>query len=61
PIRFTSGQFSGRTIRAELEEIQKADLGRKPLDPPPVVILRLFDVIEEGTDGRIEREIENAE
>ncbi|THU88104.1 hypothetical protein K435DRAFT_680440 [Dendrothele bispora CBS 962.96] len=68
PIRFTSGQFSGRTIRAELEEIQKADLGRKyakvdrrPLDPPPVVTLRLFDVIEEGTDGRIEREIEDVD
>lgn len=29
PIHFTSGQFAGRTIRAELHEQQKADLGRK--------------------------------
>ena len=26
---FTTGQFSGMTIRMELQEIQKADLGRK--------------------------------
>lgn len=29
PIPFVSGQFSGQTIRAELREIQQADLGRK--------------------------------
>ncbi|KAK7460799.1 hypothetical protein VKT23_008728 [Stygiomarasmius scandens] len=69
PIRFTSGQFSGRTIRAELQEIQKADLGRKyakvdrrPLDPPPVVALRLYEVTdEERADGPSEREIENVD
>lgn len=51
PVRFVSGQFEGQTIRAELEELQKADLGRKfgsidrrPLDPPLVVALRLFSV-----------------
>jgi len=41
PVHFVTGQFAGQTIRAELEELQKADLGRKfgsidrrPLDPP---------------------------
>jgi hypothetical protein len=29
PIHFMSGQFAGQTIRAELYEVQKADLGRK--------------------------------
>ena len=29
PISFVSGQFAGNTVRAELHEIQKADLGRK--------------------------------
>jgi hypothetical protein len=29
PIRFAAGQFAGRTVRAELCEVQKADLGRK--------------------------------
>jgi hypothetical protein len=29
PIFFTSGQFSDCTIRMELDEVQKADLGRK--------------------------------
>ncbi|KAF8492459.1 velvet factor-domain-containing protein [Gautieria morchelliformis] len=45
PIRFASGPYTGQTIRAELQEAQKADMGRKfatrdrrPLDPPPVEI-----------------------
>jgi hypothetical protein len=29
PIHFGFGQFAGQTIRAELHEVQKADLGRK--------------------------------
>ncbi len=29
PIRFLTGQFEGRTIRVELEELQKAESGRK--------------------------------
>jgi hypothetical protein len=29
PIHFGDGQFAGQTIRAELHEVQKADLGRK--------------------------------
>jgi len=29
PILFASGQFSGCTVRMELDEVQKADLGRK--------------------------------
>ncbi|KAI0034778.1 velvet factor, partial [Vararia minispora EC-137] len=53
-LSFTSGQFNGRKVRAELIELQKADLGRKyarkdrrPLDPPPVVQLRLYYVTGE--------------
>ena len=33
-ITFASGPLKGRTIRAHLEEVQKADLGRKCADPP---------------------------
>jgi hypothetical protein len=29
PIEFVTGQFAGFTMRAHLEELQKADLGRK--------------------------------
>lgn len=29
PVAFVSGQFEGRTIRTEIIELQKADLGRK--------------------------------
>lgn len=29
PIVFSFGQFTGSTIRMELNELQKADLGRK--------------------------------
>ncbi|KAJ4490396.1 velvet factor-domain-containing protein [Lentinula aciculospora] len=63
PIRFECGQFAGKIIRSELCEIQKADLGRKyarvdrrPLDPPPVVTLRFFEVLNEVTSQR-EREL----
>ncbi|KAF5348768.1 hypothetical protein D9756_009726 [Leucocoprinus leucothites] len=49
PIQFSSGQFAGETVRYELKEIQKACLGRKyarvdrrPLDPPPVVLVRIW-------------------
>ncbi|KXN89706.1 hypothetical protein AN958_05246 [Leucoagaricus sp. SymC.cos] len=48
-ILLTSGQFAGETIRYELKEIQKACLGRKyarvdrrPLDPPPVVLVHIW-------------------
>ena len=29
PVTFSSGQFAGRTIRFELQELQKAESGRK--------------------------------
>lgn len=29
PVQFTMGQFTGQIIRAQLTEIQKAELGRK--------------------------------
>ncbi|TRM66928.1 velvet factor-domain-containing protein [Schizophyllum amplum] len=63
PIHFASGPFAGRTIRAALDEIQQAQLGRKyarvdrrPLDPPPAVRLRLFEVYDLGTDREMEAE-----
>ncbi|KAG1859256.1 velvet factor-domain-containing protein [Suillus subluteus] len=66
PIHFSSGQFRGRCVRAELVEIQKADLGRKyarvdrrPLDPPPVVQLRLYHIHNEGTDHESEQEVQD--
>ncbi|KAG8216005.1 velvet factor-domain-containing protein [Butyriboletus roseoflavus] len=66
PIHFDSGSFAGQTIRAELAEIQKADLGRKyarvdrrPLDPPPVVLLKLYQVFNQGTETQYEREIQD--
>lgn len=53
-------------MRAELVEIQKADLGRKyarvdrrPLDPPPVVQLRLYYTHNEGTDSESEQEVQD--
>lgn len=51
-------------MRAELKELQKADLGRKygskdrrPLDPPPVVQLRIFRVHNPGTSQETEEEL----
>jgi hypothetical protein len=29
PIHFVTGEFAGHTIRTELQEVQKANLGRK--------------------------------
>ncbi|KAJ7701910.1 velvet factor-domain-containing protein [Mycena rosella] len=65
PILFTEGQFKGKTIRAELRELQAAAFGRKyakvdrrPLDPPPVAWLRLFEVHNAGTESQHETEID---
>ncbi|VDB87162.1 unnamed protein product [Peniophora sp. CBMAI 1063] len=64
-LNFTSGQFNGRHVRAQLVELQKADLGRKyarkdrrPLDPPPVVQLRLFLINGTGEEA-VEQEVED--
>ncbi|KAJ7216449.1 velvet factor-domain-containing protein [Mycena pura] len=65
PIHFTEGQFAGKTIRATLQELQAASFGRKyakvdrrPLDPPPVACLRLFEVFNAGTDAETETEVD---
>ncbi|KAL1672954.1 velvet factor-domain-containing protein [Schizophyllum commune] len=65
PVHFAHGPFAGRTIRASLDEIQAAQLGRKyarvdrrPLDPPPAVRLRLFNVHDAGTEQQREEEFE---
>ncbi|QRV99151.1 velvet factor [Ceratobasidium sp. AG-Ba] len=64
PIRYVSGPFAGRTIRSELSEYQKPDLGRKfakrdrrPVDPPPVVRLQLFETKDAGTPNQREEEL----
>jgi len=64
PILFSSGQFMGRRIRFELHELQKAESGRKyakvdrrPLDPPPAVLLRMFEVC--NTESHFHRQIQN--
>ncbi|KAG5648548.1 hypothetical protein DXG03_003159 [Asterophora parasitica] len=63
-FHFMSGQFAGEDIRVELLELQKAEVGRKyarvdrrPLDPPPVVLLRLFRVHDINTHQQREEEI----
>ncbi|KAM6502467.1 Velvet factor domain containing protein [Amanita muscaria] len=65
-VTFVSGKFAGKTIRTELHEIQKAKLGRKyakvdrrPLDPPPIVLLKYFVVENVGTPEEYEQEIDN--
>ncbi|KAJ3514301.1 hypothetical protein NLJ89_g2448 [Agrocybe chaxingu] len=64
PIHFATGQFAGQTVRLEVVEIQKANLGRRStgndrqfIDPPPVVRLRLFRVENAGTAQQTEAEI----
>ncbi|KZT70814.1 hypothetical protein DAEQUDRAFT_810404 [Daedalea quercina L-15889] len=64
PVSFLSGPLSGRLVRVQLDELQKANVGRKcgikdrrPLDPPPVVKLRLFEVANPGTAQETEREL----
>ncbi|KAJ6489846.1 velvet factor-domain-containing protein [Mycena sanguinolenta] len=66
PHHFTTGRFSGMTLRAELQELQKPEYGRRfgvvdrrPLDDPPVVLLRLFDVFNAGTCEGWEQEVQN--
>ncbi|KZT12753.1 uncharacterized protein LAESUDRAFT_638635, partial [Laetiporus sulphureus 93-53] len=64
PVRFSTGPMAGIALRAELDELQKANLGRRfawkdkrTLDPPPVVRLRLFEVNEVDAYRRREQEI----
>ncbi|KAG9126194.1 hypothetical protein FRC07_004519 [Ceratobasidium sp. 392] len=64
PIHYVSGPFAGRIVRSELSEYQKPDLGRKfakrdrrPVDPPPVVRLRMFETKDAGGPNQREEEI----
>lgn len=53
---FHTGVYMGRTVRAEVKEIQKANVGRKyaaskdrrALDPPPVAELHMYDIQDTG-------------
>ncbi|KAH9851327.1 velvet factor-domain-containing protein [Lenzites betulinus] len=67
PTSFTSGPFDGLTVRVELKEIQKADIGRKyaskdkrPLDPPPVVQCHFYRMQNQSPAHQTEEEL-NAE
>ncbi|KAH9931950.1 uncharacterized protein B0H18DRAFT_71579 [Fomitopsis serialis] len=64
PVSFVAGHFAGRTLRADIQELQHATAGRKcatkdrrPLDPPPVVSMRLFEVTNAGTPLEVEQEL----
>ncbi|KAF8688196.1 hypothetical protein AX14_003508 [Amanita brunnescens Koide BX004] len=66
PVTFISGQFFGKTVRTELQEIQQAKLGRKyvkvdrrRLDPPSMVLLKYFTVNDVGTFNELEQEIDD--
>ncbi|EMD37615.1 hypothetical protein CERSUDRAFT_114268 [Gelatoporia subvermispora B] len=68
PVTFAFGPLAGYTIRGELEKMQKAESGRKftqkdrrPLDPPPVARLRLFQIVNLGTPREYEVEFEHYE
>ncbi|KAL0953752.1 hypothetical protein HGRIS_004940 [Hohenbuehelia grisea] len=61
PIAFEGGKFRGRIIQSELRELQHATVGRKfalrdrrPIDPPPVVLLKFFEAY-----GKSLREIQD--
>ncbi|KAL1940818.1 hypothetical protein VTO73DRAFT_7859 [Trametes versicolor] len=63
PVSFASGPLGGFTVRVELDEIQKADLGRKcarkdkrPLDPPPVVLCSFINLNTRSTSAARLRE-----
>ncbi|KAJ3971486.1 velvet factor-domain-containing protein [Lentinula raphanica] len=67
-IYFEYGQWRRKIIRAELHELQHADMGRKyaevdrrSLDPPPVVALRLYERIQIGHYRYQDTEITNYE
>jgi len=62
PVQISSGPLAGSIFRAELQELQKADHARKyarkdrrPLDPPPVVQLKLTQVVRTDTNPVTER------
>ncbi|KAJ3745754.1 hypothetical protein DFH05DRAFT_1489312 [Lentinula detonsa] len=83
-LYFEYGQWRAQTIRAELHELQHANMGRKSafssivsvltlyllryaevdrrsLDPPPVVALRLYQLVQTGPYNFQEIEIINYE
>ncbi len=48
PILFTSGQFAGRRIRFELQELQKAESGRKKVSSHPIFLWSVSDILYTG-------------
>ncbi|KAJ3927206.1 MAG: velvet factor [Lentinula lateritia] len=67
-IYFEGGRWGGKRVRADLHELQHANLGRKyaevdrrSIDPPPVALLRLFERTPPSQYGSLESEIFNYE
>ncbi|KAI0728041.1 velvet factor [Fomitopsis betulina] len=70
PVMFSMGPFAGRNILVQLVEVQQADRGRKwstarcgnidvrPIDPPPIVHLKIFQVHNIGTPRQREVELQ---
>lgn len=52
PLHFTTGQFIGKHVRAELIELQKADLGRKYVPHHPVPLLRCSTLLRYARKDR---------
>ncbi|KAH9840030.1 velvet factor [Rhodofomes roseus] len=64
PVSFLSGPLANRVVRVQVVELQKAELGRKcgikdrrPLDPPPAVQVKLFELDGVGTSQATEHEL----
>ncbi|EJD33660.1 hypothetical protein AURDEDRAFT_177249 [Auricularia subglabra TFB-10046 SS5] len=58
PVRYYDGPYAGKVILTTIEEVQKADLGRqsrlsnhRPINPPAVVQVRLYEIKNRGTDS----------
>ncbi|KAI0731702.1 velvet factor-domain-containing protein [Fomitopsis betulina] len=61
PVMYSTGPFAGRTILVRLVGVQQPDRGRKwstarcgnidvrPIDPPPIVRLQIFEVFNIGS------------
>ncbi|KAJ4470108.1 velvet factor-domain-containing protein [Lentinula aciculospora] len=67
-ICLEQGQRVSKSVRAELHELQHAVLGqiydevyRRPLDPPPIVMLRLFELVPTSRYDLQEKEISSYE
>ncbi|KAL1748663.1 hypothetical protein HDZ31DRAFT_60112 [Schizophyllum fasciatum] len=60
PRLYVSGAFAGRTVRGEIHELRDVRVDASgAVVPPPVLLGRLFEVIEAGAGSSKEVEIED--